>query len=523
MRLLLILWVGVLTYANLLSQNDTLSQFYSQNYNLEIDRIEREHLPLDGTEACMIPFRQDSLFGFVEKEAPHNWLLEPQFLQVFSVHKEGAVVMDENEYYGLINPKGEWLIEPFCSQILHESGVYHGMLLWVQDTLPHLPEMYNSGVVNYYVDDDGTFLFTEFAHDLDGFNAVDTLAWFRNGTNYRIRGKHGELLKEFKHDPDNEFVGISNNKLIYRSKTSDEWDYDYTYTGYTIDGKQSFSFVCGQDLEAIIELSPGFFITSSDQHNWGFRNAEGVEYLYEYTFDEITYLYQGPDIYSMDYFPVIRPYGHGFGREMGLIDRTGKEVIPIIYRYVDEVTNGVAFRLSHEKNGLGQFSDTSGQMIVNKFLRSDELLETFQSFGKPVGFYDGLIPRSGYVTYADTLDNGELDYWIGDDQYFYYVNIDLEKAVVLDTGFVFAGLFSEGLAPVVNTERKLGFIDKTGKLVIEPAYEMAVGGEYPIPYLIIPEFKGGFAYIKAFKGYIDHTGKAFFAGEQLQDHYDFSH
>jgi len=65
-----------------------------------------------------------------------------------------------------------------------------------------------------------------------------------------------------------------------------------------------------------------------------------------------------------------------------------------------------------------------------------------------------------------------------------------------------------------------GFVEKTGKLVIEPAYSLAVGGSYPIPYLIIPEFKGGFAYIKAFKGYIDRKEKVFFAGEQLQDHYD---
>lgn len=523
MRLSFLFLTGLFPCLQLLSQSDTMAQFYWPNNSLQIERIEREHLPLNGTVACMIPFRQDSLFGFVEKEAPHNWLLEPQFRQVFSVYQAGAVVMDQNEYYGLINPKGEWLIEPFCDQILKESDVYHGMLFWVQDTLPDLPEMYNSGIVNYYVDEAGKYLFTEFAHDMGGFNQVDTLAWFRKGSNYRIRGKHGELLQEFKYDADKEFVGIYNNQLIFRRETSDDWNYEYTYTGYTIAGEQSFSFTCAEDLEAIIELSPGFFICSSDQLNWGFRNAEGEEYLYEYVFDEITYLYQGPDIYSMNYFPVVRPYGHDFGREMGLIDRSGKEVIPIIYRYVDEPVDGVAFRLSHESNGLGQFSDTNGQMIVNKFLHSDDLLDIFRLLGKPVGFYDGLIPLSNYVDHVDTLENGELEYWVDDQVYYYYVNSALEQVVVLDTGYIFAGLFSEGLAPVVNTKGKLGFVNKTGKLVIDPLYSLSWAGEYPVPVLVVPEFKGGFAYIKSFKGYIDRTGKAFFAGEQLQDHYDFSH
>ncbi|MEL7219941.1 MAG: WG repeat-containing protein [Bacteroidota bacterium] len=433
--------------------------------------------------------------------------------------------MHESEYYGLVTPKGDWWIEPYCHQIFKEGDVYHGTNFWIGDTLPHLPEIYNSVTLNVYVDKGGKELFVEMAHDFDSFNAVDTLAWFRKGTNYRIRGKSGALLKTFQYDETNEFVGINNNRLIYRRKTTDDWDYDYTYTGYSIDGEEQFQFTCPEDLEEIIELSPGFFaIRSENIYNWGFKNADGEDYLFEYTSDEITYLYQEPDIYSMDYFPVVRPYGHGFGREMGLIDRTGREVIPIIYRYVDEPVQDVAFRLSHEENGLGQFSATSRQMIVNKFLRSNDLLEPFRTYGKPIGFYDGLIPLSAdAIDHIDTLDNGELAYWASDKQYYYYVNTELERTITLDTSYMFAGLFSEGLAPVVNTEKELGFINKKGEVVIAPAYALSVAGEYPIPYLVIPEFKGGFAYIKAFKGYIDKKGKAFFAGERLYDRYDFSH
>ena len=86
-----------------------------------------------------------------------------------------------------------------------------------------------------------------------------------------------------------------------------------------------------------------------------------------------------------------------------------------------------------------------------------------------------------------------------------------------------AGNFSEGLAPVIGRSRGLGFIDKTGKLVIPCTYEAAVGGAYPFPYVILPEFKGGFAYIKAFKGYIDNKGREYFSGKRVEDHYDFSH
>jgi hypothetical protein len=75
----------------------------------------------------------------------------------------------------------------------------------------------------------------------------------------------------------------------------------------------------------------------------------------------------------------------------------------------------------------------------------------------------------------------------------------------------------------VNKDAKLGFVNKQGKWVVPPIYEIALAGAYPMPYLVVPQFIGGYAYIKAFKGYVDRNGVPYFSGKRMQDHYDFSH
>jgi hypothetical protein len=104
-----------------------------------------------------------------------------------------------------------------------------------------------------------------------------------------------------------------------------------------------------------------------------------------------------------------------------------------------------------------------------------------------------------------------------------YIDTSGSQRMLLADSIVISGMYREGLAPVVGKSRQLGFMDTRGRIVIPMKYELAVAGSYPFPYIVYPAFRGGFAYLKAFKGYIDQDGYEYFSGKRETDHYDFSH
>jgi len=72
-------------------------------------------------------------------------------------------------------------------------------------------------------------------------------------------------------------------------------------------------------------------------------------------------------------------------------------------------------------------------------------------------------------------------------------------AVIVPKGkFVDAFSFSEGLAGVVNNAYKVGYIDKTGKVIIPPKYEPALAGEGGESFEVSP-FKEGLASVAILK------------------------
>lgn len=51
---------------------DSLEICYSTNYNLLIPKFEREHMPLNGEEVPLIPFRESERYGFVKPGQPNK-------------------------------------------------------------------------------------------------------------------------------------------------------------------------------------------------------------------------------------------------------------------------------------------------------------------------------------------------------------------------------------------------------------------------------------------------------------------
>ena len=153
----------------------------------------------------------------------------------------------------------------------------------------------------------------------------------------------------------------------------------------------------------------------------------------------------------------------------GYIDKTGKEVIPLIYDEARGFSSGRAVIKLNDKEGL---IDTKGNLVVNNV-------------------YD--YCSSVYEDMIVVGINGKKNAL--DRKYGY---VDKNGNVIVEPTYSVAFDFSEGLAAVMINE-KYGFIDKTGKLVIEAKYNN-VG---------IYGFKEGLARVSldGYYGYINKSGE----------------
>jgi WG containing repeat len=124
--------------------------------------------------------------------------------------------------------------------------------------------------------------------------------------------------------------------------------------------------------------------------------------------------------------------------KLGYIDKAGKPIIPPKYNDVQPFSEGLAAVKLEDKYG---YIDRSGEMVIPP---------RFEDAGP---FSEGLAPAR----------NGNQ-----------WVYIDKSGKLVITGGeFVLARAFSEGLAAVIGKNDKYGYIDKTGKFVIQPQFTRA--------------------------------------------------
>ncbi len=502
----------IVRFAN--AQTDTISRFYQYNTEVVFDRIEREHIPLDGKKVEMIPFRKDNLFGFVGKENPDNWLIKPEFDQVFAVSENGAIVK-KGQGYGLVNASGNWIISPYYENLIPELELYHGLIAGVIDT--SLPEAYQSFIFNQYFDKNGKLLFSEKAHDQQSFSGKDTLAWFRYGTRFHVYGKSGKLHRTFSFSEEKHLIGICDNKLIFSEKIAET----HYYSADDLSGKPVFRIpVEDEFMKGICRLSANLYGLIGNDAEYYFCDSLGKPKSYGVFTDAVGFYQSDLRYFDQSIFIV----SDRNSSRQGVINRDEEILVPFEFRYIGSFCDGRAFAVSEKGNYL--FIDTNGRILMDvSHVLSDKGLEhSVRRLQEPLRFADGWCLGQDYILLHGDTTRGESPNYIDmDSLYFYYFNMEGRKTLELPGSFRFAGYFSEGLAPAVNSEGDLGFIDTSGKWAIPPEYELTMAGGYPIPYLVVPEFIGGYAYIKAFKGYIDKKGRPYFSGKRMEDHYNFSH
>ncbi len=197
------------------------------------------------------------------------------------------------------------------------------------------------------------------------------------------------------------------------------------------------------------------------------------------------------------------------GEKSGFIDKTGKELTPLKYDTVGRFHEGfAAVRVGNGASGkCGYIDKASREVIPLKYYACNEFSEGLAHVRLPDAsghILDGFIDKSGAVALPFSRD--------------YYVVFDFHEGLlavndhyedkngrtVLKPGHDYLGEFSEGLA-MVKINGKLGFIDKSGRLVIPVQFQD--------PGLktcsLFSEFREGFAAVmlNGNCGFIDKTGK----------------
>jgi len=204
---------------------------------------------------------------------------------------------------------------------------------------------------------------------------------------------------------------------------------------------------------------------------WGFIDTTG-KLVVEPKFDGVKNFSNGLALVTV---------GRGFDTLVGYIDSTGKLVVPFKYKTGTDFSNGRAL-VSPDASGQSKLIDKQGNTFkdgIKVFMAcsdsqdgfSESLLPTRIDLPRQTGLFK--LDGCGYID-----DRGNV-------------------AIQPNVKFRKTEAFSEELA-LVETYDKWGFINKKGKIVIDPRFEEA------------NSFKNGLAYVKvnaAEEGYINHSGQ----------------
>lgn len=204
------------------------------------------------------------------------------------------------------------------------------------------------------------------------------------------------------------------------------------------------------------------------------------------------------------------------GGKRGVIDKTGKFVVPAIYDGVMNISEGV--------------------IVANMLVSGNSDL-----FGKKLPIYQSVfLDRNGSIVarpeqtvfgqFSEGLTMGFVTVTDGSQDYAVEGVVDKTGKFVIAPGYQKVGDFVGGLAPA-QIRNKWGFIDRTGKFVIEPVYDSARNfhdglakvsinlktgfidrsGKMVIEPRVwtVEEFSEGHAFVteNGYTGYIDKTGR----------------
>lgn len=187
------------------------------------------------------------------------------------------------------------------------------------------------------------------------------------------------------------------------------------------------------------------------------------------------------------------------GEKYGFIDKTGKVVINPQFETAAPLFDGLAAIVLGKKAG---YVDKTGRMVINPQFDLDDKSSSAEPFANSLaavkvnGKY-GYIDKTGKIVIAPqfdlalpfseegialVVDNKKIGFINKNGAYQITPNFDGEQynqvipwwyAFLAATPEVGRVSFSEGLAPVKMSGGKMGYVDKSGRVVIYPQFESA--------------------------------------------------
>ncbi|TGL52279.1 WG repeat-containing protein [Leptospira kemamanensis] len=207
------------------------------------------------------------------------------------------------------------------------------------------------------------------------------------------------------------------------------------------------------------------------------------------------------DLLGGKYYDMTYNFQNGYGavelnRKYGLIDRTGKIVVPIQYDLITGIHNGWAVFKREEHQGLVNAQGIEKKFVHDKydlrgyFYAGTIVFKHYQKSGIMDSNFNVIIPP--IYDYLGNFQEGLVRFELGDKWGF----LDQKGKVVIEAKFDSEYDFEEGYA-TVEIEKKSGIINQKGEYLIEPKYES------------ISNFENGLAVVQedGKKGFINRNGE----------------
>jgi hypothetical protein len=332
-----------------------------------------------------------------------------------------------------------------------------------------------------------------------------------------------------------------NGKYIIKPKFMDVLTASESLIGVEVAGSETWGFidksgklVIKPDFEKVRSFSEGLAAVRVNG-KWGFIDKNGKlvikpQFSYVQSFnDGVCFVSMKTDIVWL---------GTNISKS-GLIDKSGNYIIKPIFRSCNEFKDGRAYVEQYDDSG--GYIDTRGKWIIhvaepsfktdfseglvvifgeNKDLVMDKNGDVIFTGAKDTfaeGYRDGLlrVKSGGKCFFVDHNgqqviklgDNISANYWWSEGlniafdsknkKYLGYFNKNGD--IVIKTNFAWISDFHDGYALVSDSNKKFGFIDKTGKLVIDAS-----------KFAKVSRFNNGFAMVTNNNkyGFINKSGKS---------------
>jgi hypothetical protein len=434
-----------------------------------------------------IPYRQGKLYGIMDVRTK-KLIVQPVYDEVFCWNKSMAEVIKGSKR-GVIDYRNHIIVpikyDDICFDTLnHHKSLIRGAIRAYGTWKTRIPndqfDWYNlKGDLKFSVKGVGYGVFRE-----------DTLTMIRIGDSTCILSISGRFVayKITKPGSDTVYLRIENNRIVFEVSPS-----------LTFGEEDIYGHITKKDMDTIALRYKSVEKKASNLYLVRSKTG-GTGFLADYGFIDSLGKVILPTLYD-PYDPDILYGKFNNGRMLmvdkngrcGYVDTTGKFVIPINFKRAYPFSENRAAFLDSTTQRIG-FIDRNGKISIPPKFDLVNGLRCGSRCSVPMMFSEGLcLILSGEV--KRDLDFNSVSYTYIDSTGI--VKIQLPEEVKGATGF------SNGMAMIANAENKIGFIDKTGKIIIPMKYiDDEPGG--------VTEFRNGFAYIRSKRGYIDRSGYEYF-------------